>query len=174
MEKKMYNLQQKQGEAEWEPERVILWSGREELKDSGDGGGGVCVWGGGGGDRGWSFEMCIGVFEGGGWGREKHTRIEWAPPSLVAARARSQIEGDQLHHQFFFFSFACGHIDSSQAVGSDMTAGYVWAWLPGWSPPTHGGGRGGWRDAGESKVGENSASAFSFPQGKHPRSHLPN
>lgn len=44
----------------------------------------------------------------------------------LAARARSQIEGDQLHH-----FFARGHIDSSQAVGSDMTAGYVWAWLPG-------------------------------------------
>lgn len=126
---------------------------------------------GGGGDTGWlkaSFEMCAGVYRGesggeaGGW--MELTHIEWAPRSLqLAARARSEIEGDQLHHHFF----ARGHIDSCQAVGSDMTAGYVWAWLPGCLAGFSSADRGG-------ELRENPASVFSFPQGKYPRSHLPN
>ncbi len=96
--------------------------GERSWKDEGVGGGQLRA----------SFEMCISVREGEGEdgvevGMRSSLILNERLARLFAARARSPIEGDQLHHQFF----ARGHIDSSQAVGSDMTAGYVWAWLPG-------------------------------------------
>lgn len=113
-------------------------------------------------------------------GRGGGTHSFWMSTALtVCSSSHIWHWRDQFHH-FFFFYFACGHIDSSQAVGSDMTAGYVWASLPGWFPH-------GWRpnvcvcvcmyvSEGRRgcKVGRNSVSAFSFPQGKYLLSHLPN
>lgn len=113
------SVQQKQGGIEWEPEGLSWWSGREELVVEGS-------------DvlSGSKFWYVCWVVCGGGCGEgsslilnEHHARCLLPEPGLRLGGG-----GDQLHHHLF----ACGHIDSSQAVGSDMTAGYVWARLPAW------------------------------------------
>lgn len=93
------------------------------------------VWVGEGGEKslwwrgetfwvGTTFEMCWVICRGGCGGSSLILNKHHAQCLLPESGLR--LRGDQLHHHFF----ACGHIDSSQAVGSDMTAGYVWARPP--------------------------------------------
>lgn len=70
----------------------------------------------------------MGIVRGRGWGRSSLILNERLP-SMFFCCCPCQVSdwGAPAPTQYFF---ARGHIDSSQAVGSDMTAGYVWAWLP--------------------------------------------
>lgn len=151
----MYNLQQKQGEVEWEPESWTWWSGREELKEGGEGER----------LRGWSFEMCIGgVLELGGEeeGREAHS---YRMSTALAVCCPSQVSDWGGPAPPPFFRLRSYWLQPGCWVWYDCRL-YVGlaAWLV--SPWTEG----GWGVEG----GRNPVSVFSFPQGKYPHSHLPN